>query len=83
MGVSWQTVSRMRRSTVPSCDQSTVALPVVVDRRRSMRLHGPLVLQFKARIAGRRLAPGARVPSTRDAARLLGVSRTTVASAYE
>jgi GntR family transcriptional regulator/MocR family aminotransferase len=66
-----------------TCDQSTVALPVVVDRRRSMRLHGPLVLRCKARIAGRRLAPGARVPSTRNAARRLGVSRTAVASAYE
>lgn len=56
---------------------------MVLDRRRSMPLHTQLVQQFKARIGDRRLAPGVRVPSTRDAAQLLGVSRTTVTTAYE
>jgi len=73
----------MKRSTLTSINQSTFAVPAVVDRRRSLPLHGQLVQQFKALIADRRLAPGVRVPSTRDAALLLGVSRTTVTTAYE
>ena len=73
----------MKRATSDTNDQSTFAVPLVLDRRRALPLHAQLVQQVKARIADRRLAPGVRLPSTRDAALLLGVSRTTVTTAYE
>ena len=73
----------MNRATLRTSDQSTFAVPLVVDRRRSEPLHRQLVRELKSRIADGRLAPGVRVPSTRDAALLLGVSRTTVTAAYD
>lgn len=49
--------------------------------------NGPLYLQLaralRSAIAGGRLSDGTRVPSSRDLARDLGLSRTTVVSAYE
>ena len=39
--------------------------------------------EIRARIASRRLAPGARLPSVRDFAESAGVSKSTVVDAYE
>ncbi|NIF66262.1 winged helix-turn-helix transcriptional regulator, partial [Burkholderia sp. Cy-647] len=38
---------------------------------------------LRARIASRSLMPGARVPSVRSMAELLGVSKSTVVEAYD
>ena len=46
------------------------------------RVEGVMV-EIQARIAGRRLAPGARLPSVRDYATRSGVSKSTVVEAYD
>jgi len=46
-------------------------------------LHRQLYLAVKAAILDGRLRPGSRVPSTRSAAEELGLSRTTVLTAFE
>ena len=56
--------------------------PIVLDRHSSTPLHQQLCAQVARAI--RNGAPrGARVPSTRLLARLLGVSRNTVMTAYD
>ncbi len=45
-------------------------------------LYGRLLLSLEAAIQDGRLAPGARLPSERDLAEELGLSRTTVTTAY-
>jgi GntR family transcriptional regulator/MocR family aminotransferase len=54
---------------------------IILDRASSTPLHQ----QVRRQIAGavRRCTPGARLPSTRALARLLGVSRNTVLAAYD
>src|SRR5215471_13804707 len=42
-----------------------------------------LCRQLRSAIAAGRLAPGARLPATRKAARFFGVSRNTAAAVYE
>ncbi|HET9484268.1 MAG TPA: PLP-dependent aminotransferase family protein, partial [Xanthomonadales bacterium] len=46
-------------------------------------LHGQLTRALKDAICARRLAPGARLPATRELARDLRLSRNTVLAAYE
>jgi GntR family transcriptional regulator/MocR family aminotransferase len=46
-------------------------------------LHGQLTRALKQAVLERRLAPGARVPATRELASALGLSRNTVLAAYE
>jgi len=46
-------------------------------------LHGQLTRALKDAISARRLAPGARLPATRELARDLKLSRNTVLAAYE
>ena len=46
-------------------------------------LHAQLTRALKSAIDTQRIASGARMPSTRDMAALLGLSRNTVKSAYE
>ena len=42
-----------------------------------------VMADIRGRIASRRLAPGARLPSVRDLAETAGVSKSTVVEAYE
>ena len=44
---------------------------------------GAVMADIRGRIASRRLAPGARLPSVREFAQALGVSKSTVVDAYE
>jgi GntR family transcriptional regulator / MocR family aminotransferase len=56
---------------------------IVLDRDSSVPLHRQLYDEWRRGILGGRFAPGERVPSTRDLASALGVSRTTVTAAYD
>jgi DNA-binding transcriptional regulator YhcF (GntR family) len=66
-------VSRSRDLFVP---------PIALDRRSSMPLHRQVGTQIAGTIR-RGVVAGARLPSTRALARLLGVSRNTVITAYD
>ena len=70
----------MKRSTLAR----RFKLPPVVLNRESTQ---PIYLQFRAAleraIRDDRLPAGSRLPSTRAAAKLFGVSRNTVVTAYE
>ena len=57
--------------------------PIVVDRRQVAPLHRQIYEQWRAGILGGRFAPGDRMPSTRELAAALRVSRATVATAYD
>jgi GntR family transcriptional regulator / MocR family aminotransferase len=57
--------------------------PIVVDRRLPAPLHRQIYEQWRAGILGRRFAPGDRMPSTRELAAALRVSRATVATAND
>jgi DNA-binding transcriptional regulator YhcF (GntR family) len=56
--------------------------PIVVDRASESPLHRQISAQIATAIRGR-AADGARLPSSRLLARLLGVSRNTVLTAYD
>ena len=58
-------------------------LPLSLDPAATTPLWGQLSISLRVAIANGRLSPGARLPSTRQLARQLGVSRNTVMSAYE
>ena len=57
--------------------------PIVVDRRQATPLHRQVYEQWRAGILNGRFSPGDRLPSTRELANALRVSRATVATAYE
>src|SRR5215831_749069 len=57
-------------------------LPVVVDRAGAVPLAGQISAQVRAAVAGGVLRTGDRLPSTRDLAATLSVSRTVVTTAY-
>ena len=63
-------------TTLPS------GLPVVVDRAGPDPLAVQIAAQLEAAVAGGALHAGDRLPSSRDLAATLGVSRTVVTSAY-
>ena len=67
-----------RVSTTPVFDLS-LDLPASGSRRIGRELHR----QLRMAIVGGRLQPGLRLPSSRDLARSLDVSRNTVISAYD
>ena len=74
--------------TVEKChfrDILTIHLrtPIVIDRRRTVPLHRQIYEQWRAGILGGRFSPGDRLPSTRELAAALRVSRATVATAYD
>jgi GntR family transcriptional regulator/MocR family aminotransferase len=54
-----------------------------VDRTSRVPLHEQIADVFREAIREGSLAPGSRLPSTRDLARAAGVSRNTVTAAYE
>src|SRR5215472_14319076 len=58
-------------------------LPVHLDRRQSATLQRQLYDQLRAVILAGSFAPGARLPATRILAADLGVSRNTVAGAFD
>jgi GntR family transcriptional regulator/MocR family aminotransferase len=57
-------------------------LPVVVDRASAAPLAGQISAQLQAAVTGGVLNAGDRLPSSRDMAATLGVSRTVVTNAY-
>ncbi len=57
--------------------------PWRVDAKAGAPLFRQLYLQIREAILARALAPAARLPSSRDLAARLGVSRTSVVSAYD
>jgi len=58
-------------------------LSLSLDPAATTPLWWQLSISLRVAIANGRLGPGARLPSTRQLARQLGVSRNTVMSAYE
>lgn len=67
--------SRLRRTAF--CDE------LVLDRNSSRSLQDQIVDFFRKSIASGRLRRGRRLPSSRELADYLGISRTTVVQAYE
>lgn len=61
----------------------TVDLPLHLERDSRVPIAQQLGTQLRAAILGGLLLPGARLPSTRTLARVLGVSRGAVLSAYD
>jgi len=57
--------------------------PIVVDRRLAAPLQRQIYEQWRSGILEGRFAPGERMPSSRELAVALRVSRATVAAAYE
>src|SRR5262245_30463377 len=62
---------------------SDMRTPLVIDRRQAVPLHRQIYEQWRAGILGGRFTPGDRMPSTRELASALRVSRATVATAYD
>ncbi|ADB29180.1 transcriptional regulator, GntR family with aminotransferase domain protein [Kribbella flavida DSM 17836] len=58
-------------------------LPLTVDRAAGLALHLQLAEQVRAAVRDGRLQAGHRLPSTRDLARELGVSRAVAQAAYD
>src|SRR5215469_3566237 len=56
---------------------------VALDGKRDAALHRQLYDEVRGAILAGRLGPGQRVPSTREMAKSLGVSRTTVTQSYD
>ena len=59
------------------------SLPLTIDRASALPLHLQLAEQFRAAILDGRLRAGHRLPSTRDLARELAVSRSVPQAAYD
>ncbi len=57
--------------------------PWRIDRRAAEPLFRQIYAELRGAIAARTLAPGARLPSTRELAARLGVSRASAVAAYE
>jgi GntR family transcriptional regulator / MocR family aminotransferase len=57
-------------------------VPLVVERDRPLPMAVQIAGQLRESVAGGTLAAGQRLPSSRELARVLGVSRTVVMSAY-
>jgi GntR family transcriptional regulator / MocR family aminotransferase len=57
--------------------------PIVINRGSSVPLHRQIYDEWRNGILTRRFAPGERVPSSRDLAAALAVSRATVTAAYD
>jgi GntR family transcriptional regulator/MocR family aminotransferase len=59
------------------------SLPLILDRAAGVPLHLQLAEQFRAAIRDGRLQAGHRLPSTRDLARDVSVSRSVAQAAYD
>lgn len=62
---------------------ATFIPPVVIDRRDKPPMHRQICAWFQCAIAEGRMRSGGRVPSSRELAAELGVSRGSVVNAYE
>ena len=73
-----------RRSTIVARDETSqpVELLLTVSRESSRTLGAQIEDHLRSSIRSAALRPGAQVPSTRDLARQLGVSRRVVVDAY-
>jgi GntR family transcriptional regulator/MocR family aminotransferase len=60
-----------------------VRTPIALDRRRPAPLHRQIYEEWRRGILAGRFAPGDRMPSTRELAAALRVSRATVTAAYD
>ncbi|TWD80643.1 GntR family transcriptional regulator/MocR family aminotransferase [Kribbella amoyensis] len=60
-----------------------ISLPLTVDRSASTSLHLQVAEQFRAAVRDGRLQAGHRLPSTRDLAKQLAVSRSVAQAAYD
>ena len=58
-------------------------VPIVLNRRARSPLHRQIYDQWRDGILSGRFGPGERIPSTRELADLLHVSRSTVTTAYD
>src|ERR1700730_5141516 len=58
-------------------------IPISIDVHHEATLQSQVVAQLRTLILSKRLKPGSLVPTTRDLARQLGVSRNTISGAYE
>lgn len=58
-------------------------LPLHLERAGSLPVVPQLVAQLRTAILGGQVQPGARLPSTRTLARILGISRGAVVTAYD
>jgi len=63
--------------------RSVSSVQLAVDASSPTPLHRQLYGQLREAILGRRIRPGARLPSTRMLAAEIGVSRNTILNAYE
>src|SRR5690606_34129884 len=59
-----------------------VSVELKIDRTHTLALYQQIVEQFKDRISSGRLPAGARLPTVRQLAADLGVTRLTVQNAY-
>ena len=57
--------------------------PIILDRRTTVPLHRQIYDEWRRGILSGRFEPGQRLPSTRELATTLGVSRATVTAAYD
>lgn len=67
----------------PSGEQWAALLEFALDHGSARPLFQQIYLGVRDAIVARRLEPGARLPSTRELAKRLSVSRTSVLTAYE
>jgi GntR family transcriptional regulator/MocR family aminotransferase len=67
----------------PARRLDTMQIPVHLDRSGGETLTAQLVAQFREAIRHGRIAPGARLPSSRRMSEQLDISRNTVVRAYE
>src|SRR6476646_10569967 len=58
-------------------------VPIVIDRASDLALHRQIYEAWRQGILAGRFRRGARLPSTRELATALAVSRTTTTSAYD
>ncbi|MGH9322076.1 MAG: PLP-dependent aminotransferase family protein [Vicinamibacteria bacterium] len=57
--------------------------PIALDRNSEEPLYLQICVRIRARIASGELAPGEKLPPSRDLAALLGINRNTIANAYD
>lgn len=75
-------VDMATRPTVPKQFRGGISPLIAVDRKAAKPLHRQIYEVFRAKIVGGELRAGQQIPSTRELASELGVSRIPVLNAY-